>query len=318
MLCLLAAGIAVLGLSWFWYLRHFKIDLRPSFREVSTLAIDGLPYWTTGLVLNFYLWIDSLILSALAPLSAVGWYGVMTRLLGTLLFVPTILSTVYLPRFVRARTEGHKALGAEARPPLELVLVLALPIAAGATLVAPKLISDIYGPSFLPAIPVLVLLALCVPPIYLNIMANQVLIAANRQLDWTKVMVGAAIINPALNLVLIPYANSRWQNGAVGAAFALLVTEVGMSVVALAMMPRVLNGRSAVRVGKAFVATLLMGAVVFFARQHLGLMAQVVSGLATFGTLVVVLRVLSHDQALALLTAGRRLRLLRSLGGGRT
>jgi O-antigen/teichoic acid export membrane protein len=317
MLCLVAAAGLVLALSAYWFRRYFTIDMRPGFREIQSLAIGSLPYWTTGLVLNFYLWIDSLLLSALAPLDAVGWYGVMTRLLGTLLFLPAILSTAYLPRLVRAWKAGPDALKAQAQAPLELVLVAALPIAAGAALVAPKLIGDIYGSSYLPAIPVLILLALCVPPIYLNIMANQVLVAANRQIDWTKVMVGAAVVNPALNLLLIPYARGHWHNAAVGAAVALLITEVGMAFMAVALMPPVLNRTSVIRVGKALLATLAMSGLVLLVRQHFGLIIQVASGVVSFGVLVVALKVLSSDQMSELISTGRRMgvRLLPPSGG---
>jgi O-antigen/teichoic acid export membrane protein len=317
MLCILAAGLAVLALSWYWYHRYFTIDLHAGFGEIRRLAFGSLPYWTTGLVLNFYLWIDSLLLSAFAPLEAVGWYGVTTRLMGTLLFVPTILSTAYLPRLVRAWKEGHDALGAEARPPLELVLILGMPVAAGAALVAPKLISDIYGASYLPAVVVLVLLALCVPSIYLSIMANQVLVAAGRQLAWTKVMVGAAIVNPALNLVLIPYGRVHWHNGAEGAAVALLITETAMVGIAVALMPRVLNRASGVRVAKALAATIAMSVLVFVLREHVGLIAQVVSGLVCFVALALALRILSHEQAEALRGLAGRMR-LRSPFGGRS
>jgi O-antigen/teichoic acid export membrane protein len=316
MLCILVAAVVVLALSWYWYHRHFTIDLNPGFREIRSLAVGSLPYWTTGLVLNFYLWIDSLLLSALAPLEAVGWYGLTTRLMGTLLFVPTILSTAYLPRLVRSWKDSPEALGDEARPPLELVLVLGLPVAAGAALVAPRLISDIYGASYLPAVMVLVPLAFCVPFIYLNIMANQVLVAAGRQLDWTKVMVGAAIVNPALNLVLIPYARGHWNNAAEGAAVALLITEMGMAAMAIALMPRVLNRSSGTRVIKALVATALMSVVVLLLRQHVGLIAQIATGLFTFVLLALALRILSDEQVTTLRAIGHRLRLRILPSGG--
>ena len=61
---------------------------------------------------------------------------------------------------------------------------------------------------------------------YVNIMLNQVLIASKRQAAWTWAMVGATVVNPVLNLLLIPLTAARYDNGAIGAAIALLVTEV--------------------------------------------------------------------------------------------
>jgi O-antigen/teichoic acid export membrane protein len=127
-------------------------------------------------------------------------------------------------------------------------------------------------------------------------MANQVLVAANRQLAWTKVMVGAAIVNPLINLGLIQLAQSRWHNGAVGAALALLATELGMSVAAIVLMPRVLTTRSWLRVLRSAVATAVMGAAVWLVSLQLGLFIQVGTGLAAFIVLATLLRVISPEE----------------------
>src|SRR5439155_1711358 len=76
------------------------------------------------------------MLDRMTPLYVVGWYSVPTRLLSTLLVIPTILSTVLLPRLSRAFRDGHQAFASEARPALELALISSLPIAIGGALVA--------------------------------------------------------------------------------------------------------------------------------------------------------------------------------------
>src|SRR5207253_3397326 len=135
---------------------------------------------------------------------------------------------------------GH-AYASQARPALEASLVLILPIAIGDALVSGQVIWVLYGYKFLPTAPVLSVLALCLPATYLNTIATQVLIAANRQVAWTKTMVAAGIANPLLNVVLIELAQTRWHNGALGAALALLVTELVMSVAAVGLMPGILT-----------------------------------------------------------------------------
>src|SRR5207245_10919389 len=129
-------------------------------------------------------------------------------------WAPPPLSPVPRPRLARAFGQGSRTFAAQARPALEAALVLSLPIAIGGALVSKQAIWVLYGYKFLPAAPVLSVLALCVPATYLNTLANQVLIAANRQVAWTKVMVAAGIANPLLNLVLIQLAQTRWQHGA--------------------------------------------------------------------------------------------------------
>ncbi|MBO0685919.1 MAG: polysaccharide biosynthesis C-terminal domain-containing protein, partial [Candidatus Dormibacteraeota bacterium] len=237
----------------------------------------------------------------------VGWYNVPTKLFSTLLVVPSILSVAFFPRLSRAFRAGVTGLTAEARPALEIVLILSLPVAVGTALVARQLIWVLYGAPFLPAAPVLSILALCLPPTYLNMMANQVLIAANRQIVWTKVMVAAAVFNPLLNLELIRAGQSLWGNGALGAALALLGTELGMAGAALVLMPRVLNRGSWLRLLRAAAATAGMAATVWFV-SHRGLAVQVGAGVLVFAALGALFRVLTRGELTQLLHLAGRLR----------
>src|SRR5262249_62436495 len=79
------------------------------------------------------------------------------------------------------------------------------------------------------------LLGLCIPPMYLNVMLSQVLVAAKRPMVWTYLMIGATVVNPVVNLFLIRLAQHRWQNGAIGAAASLLVTELLIVTAGLAI-----------------------------------------------------------------------------------
>jgi O-antigen/teichoic acid export membrane protein len=283
-------------LAFFWIRPYFRIDWRPNFSRIQFLAVSSLPYWASGLVLTFYMWIDLLMLARMTPIDVVGWYNVPTRLFATLLVVPTILSSALLPRMSRAFRHGDDALRDQARPALEMTLVLSLPIAIGTALVSRQAIWVLYGYQFLPAIPVLSVLALCLPSTYLNTMANQVLIASNRQVAWTKVMVGAAIANPVANYLLIQLTQSRWHNGAVGAAFALLATELGMSVAAIILLPRVLTARSWRRILRAAAATLGMGVAVGAVSLHSGIAVQIATGLVSFSALALLFGVVSREE----------------------
>jgi O-antigen/teichoic acid export membrane protein len=173
-----------------------------------------------------YLWIDFVMLSLMTNPDVVGWYSVPTRLFQTLMFLPVVIGTAWLPRLVRAFEDSPRRLGEVARSPVELVLLLSLPIAALTVLAAKPLIGLLYGSAYDRSVPVMVVLGLCIPAMYLNIMLSQVLIAMNRQVVWTWVMAGTVVVNPLFNLVLIPSTQDRYGNGAIGAAISLLLTEL--------------------------------------------------------------------------------------------
>lgn len=293
-----AMAAVVLALNVWWSTGKFGVDWHIDRQRIRFLVVDSLPYWTTGLVLTFYLWIDSVMLSFLSSTEVVGWYAVPTKLFSTLLFVPVILGTAWLPRLSAAYREGPEEFRRTGRPALELVIVLGLPVAVGTALVAGRAIHDIYGPAFAPSVIVMIILAASVPPTYMNIMFNQVLVAANRQIAWTKVMVSAAVINPALNLVLIRYFQAQQHNGAIGAALSLLVTEIGMAAVGLMLIPRVFSRSSLRRLASAALATAGMAVAAVLAARF-GLIIEIAAGAAAFGVLAAALRLVTSDELAA-------------------
>jgi len=281
----------IVVLNAWWIRRYISITHRPKVRQMRHVARYSLPYWSFGLFFMIYLWIDSVMLSLLAHPAVVGWYGVSTKLFTTLMFVPAILATAWLPRLVRSFEGGSAGLHAAARVPIELTLGLALPICVVTLMTARPVIRLLYGPSYVHATPVMIVLALCLPPMYLNTMMNQVLIAANRQRVWTWVMLGATVVNPAFNYVLIRVTQSRYHNGAVGAAISLLLTELLIVGVGIVVVGHRLFARSSLwRLARVALAAALMAGIMYEARPLGFVFASMVGGLGFVGA-VVALRV---------------------------
>jgi O-antigen/teichoic acid export membrane protein len=296
MVMMLGIAAVDLLLNIWWSRGRFGIDWKLDRDRIRFLLVGSLPYWTTGLVLTFYMWIDSVMLSVMSPDVVVGWYAVPTKIFTTLLFVPVILSTAMLPRLSAAFRDGLDSLRTAGKPALELVLVLSLPVAVGAAMVAQQFLAAVYSDQYAASTWVLIILALTLPPTYFNIMANQVLIASNRQVIWTKVMIGAAILNPVINLFLIRYFQVEQHNGAIGAALSLLITEIGMASVGLFVLPPMLDFGSALRLVRAAGATAGM-ALVVWALSGYGLIVEGVAGMIAFAFLAVMFKVLTAEEA---------------------
>jgi len=131
---------------------------------------------------------------------------------------------------------------------------------------------------------------------YVNTMIYQVLIARRRQMTWTKVMLFASVVNPAVNLVLIPHFQRTDHNGAIGAAWSLLITEAAILAIGLWLIRSVLSPGMGMRVLKAAIATAAMAATATVVLAHLGLIAAVAAGTVVFVASAWVLRVLSRDE----------------------
>jgi O-antigen/teichoic acid export membrane protein len=288
-------GALFTGVFLLWARPFFHIDWRVSWRDLRQLMIDSLPYWSFAAFFTIYLWIDSLMLGFMTSSTVLGWYGLPTRLFSTLMAVPVILSNATLPRLVRAHKRGDEDLLRTARPVMEMVVLLSMPICVGSVLVASPLLRAIYGPGFAGSIPVFALLALCVPPMYLNIMANQIMIARKQQMVWTKMMVLASVINPLMNLFLIPYFQRTQGNGAIGASVAMVITEVVLAVIGLWLVRGAYVRKSAVRMFKGAIATAVMGIIVVLALR-VGLLLGVVAGMASFAAAALLLRLATDDE----------------------
>jgi O-antigen/teichoic acid export membrane protein len=289
-------AVVVLVLTFWWLRPHFAVDIRTSRMRMGHMARESIAYWAFGVFGMVYFWIDTIMLSLMTRPQVVGWYGITSQLFQTLMFLPVLVQTAWLPRLVSAFASGHRELTETARTPVEMILAISAPIAVAMGLLAEPLIHVVYGPQFARAVPVMVILACCIPPIYLNIILATVLLAAKRQRVWTILMATAAVFNPLLNLVLIPLTERRYHNGAIGAAISLVATEVLMDAVGLYLVGRhVFDRRGLARCAAALLASAGMAAAAYLTRS-LGSGLSLLVGFAAFGVLVPALGVLRRSE----------------------
>src|SRR5260221_2447837 len=162
----LAASLVVMSVEGWVLSRTTPIRARFDGKLIRYMIVGSLPYWVSGLVLTFYLWVDSVLLSFFTQPRVVGWYGVATNLFGALLFVPTILSTALLPALAQAHLHDRPGMRVLMRRSFTLITGLSLPLAVGTALLAPAIINRIYGADFAPSGQILIVLAVTLVPTY--------------------------------------------------------------------------------------------------------------------------------------------------------
>jgi O-antigen/teichoic acid export membrane protein len=289
-------GIVVV-LDLYWLRSFVRIDLRTNLKRMVVIAKASLPYWAFGLFFMLYLWIDFVMLSLLTSNEVVGWYSVPMRLFQTMMFLPVAVATAWLPHFVRGFEEGDEKLKESARQPVELVLLLSLPIAALTAAGADPVIHFLYGSEYANSVPVMAILGFCIPAMYLNIMLSQVLIAMNRQSTWTWVMAVTTVVNPLFNLALIPLTQDRYDNGAIGAAISLFLTEIVVVTAGIWLIGRTVFDAGSVRRGAlGLVAATAAGAAGYFLQGVVGWVAALGLGVLVFAGAAAVLRVFTSAE----------------------
>jgi O-antigen/teichoic acid export membrane protein len=122
------------------------------------------------------------------------------------------------------------------------------------------------------------------------------LAAHDRQRYWAYAGVGAAILNPALNVLAIPYTQDAFGNGGIGAAAVTAATEIYLFAAGQYLLSRgVLDLATLVSALKCMVAGLAMGVVVWLARD-LSILLLIPLGAVVYGGVALSLGVVSlHD-----------------------
>ncbi len=260
-----ALFLAVPGMVFMHRYLPFRV-LSFSPKVAASLVVRSLPFCTVGIVLMVYLALDVLLLSLISGEVAVGIYSAPARIFGTLLFAPTIITTVVFPRMAALHHNEPSELGQVARTTLLVVIGVTLPVAVLTGTSGQGLLATLIGSDYADSGPVLAVLAVALVPTSINMVAHRILIAADRQRVWTAVIAGALVMKLLLDLALIPLCASLFDNAALGAAAAIVVVESAMTFVAFRLMPRGIAGATmAWTVGRLFAAaTIAIGVMYVF------------------------------------------------------
>lgn len=299
-ICVVALAAQLVGLAVQWIVLSRTIKIRPvmDLDLIGQLFREGLPYWATFGFFTLYVWLDGVMISLIGSTQENGWYGVATQMIATLGFLPSAVTTAVFPTLARTMHTDHHEGGEVAGRSFRLVMTLSLPMSVGLAIVANNLVTAIYGGWFAPAGPALAVLAFSLVPVYLATLVNGFLIAADKQVQWTWVMGAMCIVNLLLNLVTIPYFHGHYGNAALGAALALLVTDVAIGVVAVVLLPR--NVRPAIKAGVRAIlasaaASVMMAAAVWPLRDRF-VAVPILTGAVVFTVAALALRVFPREE----------------------
>jgi O-antigen/teichoic acid export membrane protein len=254
------------GLLNFLVLLRLSRKIAPSLPRINWASVvgqikKGAPYFLFVVFSAIYFRIDSVMLSKLAPEEVIGWYGGAYKLFESLNFAPIIFSTALYPilsRMWEAKEQTHKR---TTQKSLELVIIIAVPISIGVIAFAEKLIQIFYGLSgYKQSILVLQLLACGFLFLFIDMILGTLLLSSDKQRQQSILALCAIPVNIGLNYLLIPYSQTRFGNGGLGAALSTGLTEVFIMLGMLSLIPRgILKGFRFSVVIKCVSAGVLMG-----------------------------------------------------------
>ncbi len=219
--------VSTVGL-WAGYLReNGRPRLRPQSAAWKAILLPALPLAASALMIEIYTSLDRLMLDALRTTAEVGLYTAAYKVF-SLAVVPTaVLYPVFFPTLASALGD-REAMRKRGRTFGRALLAFGLPIAVAGPFLAGPAVVLVSGPDFAAAGPALALLFLNAGVIHMNAALGTPLMAWDLQTPYMWTVIAGAVVNVALNVVLIP------PFGIEGAATATVASEavVGLALAA--------------------------------------------------------------------------------------
>ncbi len=251
---LLLLGFGILGLAWvavavstFTALIYFVLQIRTFFRP--TLAWDAplmrqlvpmaLPLMLNNLLNVVFFRFDTFLVKAFGEGQGdllVQQYAIAYQFINIALVLPPVITFAVFPLLAR-RAAGDRHILAQAQNrTLQVLLLLAFPIAMGMCVLAPDLIAFLTRSNAADYLPisahVLALLAWFLPFSFINGLLQYVLIAINQQWVITRAFFVGALFNLLVNLLTIPWF------GLYAASIVTILSELVLFAVFLPVLRR--------------------------------------------------------------------------------
>jgi len=288
----LAASTLTMVVAWRLAVRvvgtiEFEFDLAFFKDSLSRAA----PFFWPTIVTVMGAKAGTIILSLLADDASVGLYGAANSLVERLAIIPDGICTAIYPTMVVLHRESPRECMRLFRRFFEYLMMLGLPIALGAALLARPIMLLVFGSSYVVAAPVLSILAagLCVN--FLTSIQWWTLGVIHEERRYAMVSVIATSSYVVANLILVPLLREQgtaWANLA-GAAATLFV---------LSCLIKKLYVRETIkwsRLLRILLANVLMAALVRL-MQESNLAITVAVGGATYGAALLLLGVVTLDE----------------------
>ena len=252
------ATASILLLAGLGGLRVFR-GFDPGFARRT--ARHALPLVLSSLLGLLVFNLDLIMLRFIRGPESAGYYAAAYTLVGLIMNIGIAFYLNLIPGLTRLHGD-RAAFQGLFDSASTLVLMLALPIAAGGILLARPLILTVFGEGYAPAAGPLVLLVVASALTLFRFVHQAGVVASNRRQDVLRVNVIGAVVSISLNVLLIP------RFGIAGAAASTLSTDIVRLAVALVMSRRAGISNGVVRhLWRLAGATASMGAVVWFIRD---------------------------------------------------
>lgn len=285
------AGIALMTYVC-WRALH-RLGIRPASPTPTSwlpLIRASIPFGIIGFTLGLSYKFDSVLLNIYAGDVATGYYNSAYNLVFSVLVISNVVNTALYPSLSRQSVAQPHTLPAIQERMLRYLLIIALPIAVGGSLLAPQIVDFLYGADYAVAAVPLAILIWVVPFMFVTEFFGYVIVVdgSERRVAWAIAI--STSFNVALNVVLIPVY------GLMAASILTVLTEaILLSQYVWVLRDKLRQMHWGQTLGRPLLALLVMTLVVFLLRGFF-LPASIAAGAATYLAMLFALGVVGRAE----------------------
>lgn len=230
------SNLIFLGYSIYVYSRKFlipKIEFDILFWK--SLLKESMPYWMTSVFVIIYFRMDMIMLSMMKGDEVVGWYAAAYRLIDGLSVIPGVFMSVMFPVFSKYYVDSKDTLDLAFKKSLKFLVIIAIPIGIGTTILADEIILLFYGRGYVPSAGALKILIWANVLSFISWAPATLLNSTNKQRTLMIFTCIGAVLNLVLNYLLIP----SWSYE--GAGIATVITEFVVGLLMLLQIQKTQN-----------------------------------------------------------------------------
>lgn len=221
-----ALDYIVLGaMQWFAYKRSGGPKLSVSRKKGKTMLKQSYHYILSGMMVAIYGHTDKLMLKQMLDEEAVGYYGTATAICAMWTFVlNAIIDSVY-PSIIMSFKKDKREFDQKNRQLYALIFYITVFVSVCFLIFGDLAIKILYGEAYAPAGMPLKIVTWYTAFSYFGVARSAWMVCYKKQKYLKYMYIFAALINVAMNWLLIPVM------GASGAALASLITQIFTSMV---------------------------------------------------------------------------------------
>ena len=198
------------------------VKLRISFKDCWKHTKGAIMFFLGSIIVSLYTNLNGVMVGALGSMAAVAYFATGNKIVNLVMTVLGAVASSVMPRMAYLLKMGDESEALDLqKKTLNLLYYIAIPVTVGMIVLAHPLIMLFGGAEFKPAVVVMQILSPLLVIITLSqFLSNQILVPLHLEKYNNYCVLGGALVNMILNVILIPkYAE-------VGVSLAVLCSEI--------------------------------------------------------------------------------------------